>query len=62
MTLRELRRALGGLCMMAIFASSFVLHKEEEEHDEHKARTRLVFNEEGRKVKETRSLEPKPLV
>ena len=43
MTRLELQRALGALCLMGIFGSTFVTRRDDDEHDERKSRTRMVF-------------------
>ena len=63
MTKEELKRAFGSLCMLTVFGLSFILHHENEEHDERKAKSRLVFAPEVRRVvRETIMVEPKALV
>ena len=63
MTLLELRRALGALFLMSVFGSTFVAHKEDDEHDERKSKTRMLFTSEMRKVRDTTlSSLAKPLV
>lgn len=43
MTKVELRRALSALCLLGVFGSSFVMRRDEDEHDERKTRARMVF-------------------
>jgi hypothetical protein len=62
-TKEEFKRAFGAMCMLTVFGVSFILRHENEEHDERKAKSRLVFTPEVRRVvRETIMVEPKALV